>query len=208
MKRRSLLILIAGLIVVVSTVIVILFMKSRPKEETKQVQVVELESIKDYGYVLEDRDSKLYREVFKDLREVLNQETIDFKKYSEDVSKLFIIDLYTINNKINKYDIGGLEFIWPSSKETFERKVQDTIYKYVEDNTYGKRNQELPTVTEINIDSIKENNTKIGESNRTGFELEVSWKYEKEDGYDTKGIIEVAKEDNKIFVVKLDTKKE
>ena len=51
---------------------------------------------------------------FDVLKANLESDTIDEEAYALSIAKLFIIDLYTMNNKINKYDIGGIEYVYPS----------------------------------------------------------------------------------------------
>ena len=77
---------------------------SRP-EEDKPAEIVELDSIPKYGYVLADRDTPLYKDTFDQLREVLTNEEVNFDEYAKLLAELYIIDLYTIDNKMNQYDV-------------------------------------------------------------------------------------------------------
>ena len=131
---------------------VFLLNKGKAASNEPKVTVTELDSIVEYGYRLEDRDTVLYKEYFKALSEELKKEEVSSEEYAKLLSKMYIIDLYTISNKINQYDVGSLDFVSPEGRENFEKKVQDTIYKYVEDNTYGKRTQELPEVKDLGYD--------------------------------------------------------
>ena len=36
-----------------------------------------------------------------------------------------------MNNKINKYDIGGIEYVYPSGVDNYKLKLTDTLYKYL-----------------------------------------------------------------------------
>ena len=65
-----------------------------------------------FDYTLEKRDTDLMKENFKELDNVLCDDQIDYKKYADFLSKLFIIDLYTIDNKKNMYDVGSLEYVY------------------------------------------------------------------------------------------------
>ena len=58
------------------------------------------------------------KENFKELDKILSEETINYEKYAQVLSKLFIIDLYTIDNKKNMYDVGSLEYVY--DKENFK----------------------------------------------------------------------------------------
>ena len=48
---------------------------------------------------------------------------------------MFIIDLYTIDNKISRYDVGGLEYVYSGARESLKSVAEDSIYKTVENNS-------------------------------------------------------------------------
>ncbi len=203
MKRKGLLITLGGLIVVLAGILAAYLLLSKDDEtDTKPVEVVELDSIENYGYALEDRDTDLYKERFTQLGEVLKKDDIDYEEYARLLSQLYIIDLYTIANKLNKYDVGSVDFLLDSAKENYILKVEDTIYKYVEDNTYGKRTQELPEVASIEVSEVKETKVKVGDKEYNGFEVNLSWEYKKDLGYDKGAILNLAKIENKLYVIK------
>lgn len=175
--------------------------KKNNKTDLNTIEV--LESIKDYGYVLEDRDTEIYKETFLKLKELLNQENIDDQKYAEYVASLFLIDLYTIENKISKYDVGSIDFIYPEEKEKFQNKVMDTMYKLVEDNTTHTRKQELPIVSNVELTSIQKKEYKKEDILLEGYLINAEITYKKDLGYDTHVILTLVKEENKIYVVNL-----
>ncbi len=194
--------IIGGLIVVLVVILVICCINGMNKKDPEEPkQVTEVASISGYGYVLEDRDTPLYKETFEKLAEELKKEPIDEEEYAKLLGMLYVIDLYTIDNKLNKYDVGGMDFVWPDAKENFQLKVQDTIYKYVEDNSYGKRNQSLPEVSAINVESIKEEKIKVGNEKYDGYKANMVWEYTTDLGYDTKCELVLVKNDGKIYVV-------
>ena len=86
---------------------------------TKVKETKTLESISGYDYKLEDRDTKLYEEEFNTLKTNLTSNNIDYTEYAKSIAKLYIIDLYTLNNKLNKYDIGSKEFIYPEALDNY-----------------------------------------------------------------------------------------
>ena len=160
-------------------------------------------TIEGYGYTLDDLDTELYKEEFNKLKENLTGSQINYDEYAKSIAKLFIIDLYTINNKINKYDVGGTEFLEPSVVENYITNVDDTIYRYVEDNTNGKRNQNLPEVISIDVASFKSTTFKVKDENKEyeAYSVKLTWKYHVDYGYDTEGEVIVIKKDNKLYVV-------
>ncbi len=170
--------------------------KNRNSQEEKPKEIKKLDTIEGYGYNLEDRDTVLFRENFEKLRDVLKQTPIDYLEYAKRLGTLYIIDLYTISNKVNQYDVGGSEYVYESKRDNYELKVKNTLYKYVEDNTYGKRIQFLPEVASIDVVDVKEYD---------GYSLSLSWEYVKDLGYDTKCILKLAKIDDKLYVINQST---
>lgn len=179
--------------------------KNRNSQEEKPKEIKKLDTIEGYGYNLEDRDTVLFRENFEKLRDVLKQTPIDYLEYAKRLGTLYIIDLYTISNKVNQYDVGGSEYVYESKRDNYELKVKNTLYKYVEDNTYGKRIQFLPEVASIDVVDVKEEKVKIGDQEYDGYSLSLSWEYVKDLGYDTKCTLKLAKIDDKLYVINQST---
>lgn len=201
MKKNKILFIVGGLIVVLLGALLAYFMIHVDSLDSKLPSSVEtLSSIEGYNYNLEDRDTAIFKENFESLRKILSNEEIDYQEYASKLATLYIIDLYTISNKINKYDIGGSEYILPEAKENYVLNVEDTIYKYVEDNSYGKRNQELPEVSEVNIETIEKKSIDVLNNKYDGYVLTATWKYKKDLGYDDKATINLVKVDNKLYV--------
>lgn len=157
--------------------------------------------IEGYDYTLDDRDTELFITMFKELKENLESDKIDEEAYAKSVAKLFVTDLYTINNKVSKYDIGGLEYLYTSAKDSFRAKVLDTIYKTVEDDSYKTRNQELPIVKSVEILDISKGTYTINKEKKESCEISLSWTYQKDLGYDSKGNIKMIKEENRWAIV-------
>lgn len=163
-----------------------------------------LDNIVGYDYNLEDRDHEIYKNIFLKLKDLLEKnDIIDEEKYATYLAQLFLIDLYTIENKISKYDVGSLEFIYPEEKEKFGNKVMDTLYKLVLDDSSGTRNQELPEVTNVKIKEIENTKYKKGDTTLNGYLVYATITYKKDLGYDKNVAVTLVKEDNKMYVVNL-----
>lgn len=143
-------------------------------------KTVVLDTIENYNYELTDNDSEYFKETFKELKKSLKEENEE--EYAIAVSKLFIIDFYSLSSAVNKNDVGGTQFIESSSRENFIKKAKDTIYKNVENNMYGDRKQELPTVKEVTIENIQ----KTTKNNIDYYNVLANVSYEKDMGYPTK----------------------
>lgn len=170
------------------------------KEEPEVIVVEDVDKIKGYDYTLKSNSSDLYKEEFKVLKDNLEKDKDD-EQYALSVAKLFIIDLYSLSNKINKYDVGGVEFVYPDHISNYKLNVQNTIYKYMEDNSTGKRNQKLPLVSSIEVKSHEKTTFKIGNKSFDGYKVELEWEYNEDLDYESKGEVIVIKEDDKYLVV-------
>ena len=171
-------------------------------DKPEAVVVTEKKSISEYGYKLEDRDTELYEKYYEELEEVLTKDEIDYDKYAELIAKLFIIDYYTLDNKLTSTDIGGLDFIHPDLFENFKINAGDTVYKYVENNLYSDRKQELPTVTSIEVVEQRDNKYTYNKEEYDSYEFDLKWEYDKDLDYQNTMTITVIKVENKLYVVK------
>ena len=168
------------------------------KKTTENVVIKNLEL---YGYSLQESDTELYKNEFDNLSNILNKETVNYEEYAKSISKLYIIDFYTLSNKISNTDIGGLEFIYPDSLANFKLKAKDTMYKYIEVNYNGKREQQLPEVSEVNVEEIKEDKYKIGEEEFNSYIVNANWTYMEDLGYQTSTKLTIVKDGSKLYIV-------
>lgn len=181
------------------------FFYEKPVEEPPVREVQITNTIEEYGYNLDDRDTALFKEKFEELKTLLNEENYNVEEYISLVSQLFIIDLYTIDNKISRYDVGGLEYVYSGAVSSFQSVIEGSIYKTVENNLDDSRTQELPEVATITVDSIKETTfTMPDESVVNGYGVDLSWTYVEELGYDTSATLILIPEQQKYGVVYYD----
>ena len=158
---------------------------------------------KEYGYVLEENETTLYKNLFKKLKKVLNKDEIDEKEYAELVCKLFVADFYNLDNKITKNDVGGTQFIHSNAQENFLLKAKDTFYKGIESDVYGDRNQKLPIVIDITLKDIKEGTFEIGEEEVNSYIVNLKWEYKTDLDYENEKQFILAKEDKKLSIVQM-----
>ena len=176
----------------------------RLKKEFHKEDVVEkkLLSLDLYGYSLRERDSELFKTNFKELEKALNENPIDYSKYAELASKLFIIDLFTLDNKLTSTDIGGLEFVHKDLKENYKEYMGATLYKNVVSNLDGKRTQKLPVVTSITSEEPVTTSYKYNDKEYEAFDVTLNWEYKEDLGYETKLKVTLIKDSDKLYVVK------
>lgn len=197
-KYKILLIVIIILIVLIVASIIVLnvFNNSSPAEPVKVV-----DSIDEFGYTLDDRDTELMKSTYNELKNVLTQDEINYEDYAEVLAKLFVIDLFTMDNKVNRYDVGSTEYVYPDSVDNFKTNVEDTIYKTMENNSDGKRRQNLPEVSSIDDISVETSTFEIDETTYDSYVVSLNWSYETNLGYDEFATITLIELDNKLYVV-------
>lgn len=195
-KRLIMIFIVIAILLIISFLVYKLLKNNNTNDNIKVV-----DSIEKYGYNLDDRDSALMKSKYEELKKVLNSDKIDYEEYAKILAELFIIDLFTLNNKINKYDVGSAEYVYPDSIENFKLNVEDTIYKHMENNSDGKRKQDLPEVSGSNITAINTGEFLIDEENYDSFIVELNWDYANDLGYDDNATITLINLDNKLYVV-------
>ncbi len=138
-----------------------------------------INEIKGYGYALKDTKPEAFKEEFANLKKILSSKDVDEKKYAESISKLFVIDFYSLDDKLAKTDVGGSQFVSDSVKTDFLEKAENTYYKYLESNLYGNRKEKLQTVTSAKVESIDTDDFTYGDSSDDkAYKVKVSWKYD------------------------------
>ena len=162
------------------------------KKTAQENKVVD--EIKEFEYTLRERDSKYFKSEYAELKKILTAKEIDKKAYATQLAKMFVIDLYTMNTKVNKYDIGGIQFVYPEKKEMHSQKVIDSIYQTMLDDTYGDRKQELPEVKEVKVISTEETKYKYGKQELDAYLVKMEISYVKDLKYDTQASVIVIRE--------------
>lgn len=198
MKRKIALVICSILFIYFIGGVVYSFIR---KENVFIKHVDNKETIKGFNYVLLDKDLDIYKSEFKKLKTNLESKDINYKDYAESISKMFIIDLYSLNEKENMYDVGGTEFIYPDNVENYNLNVENTLYKYMEDKNNGKRTQELPTVKNVVINSNEETKYKIEDTEYDGYKINLDIEYIKDLEYDKSAEITLIKKDKYLYIV-------
>lgn len=161
-----------------------------------------IDSIELYEYTLNNNDTSIYKDNFKALSKVLNDKPINYSEYSKLISKLFIIDLYTLNNKMGSTDIGGLEFIHKDLRDNFKDNMGSSLYKFMETNLDGQRKQELPEVKDVEIIDITDTTYTYKDNIYDGYIVNAKWTYVKDLGYQNTIKLTIIKEKDILYIVK------
>ncbi len=155
-----------------------------------------------YGYSLKERDIPLFKTNFKALEKILNETPINYEEYAKSISKLFIIDVFTLSNKVSGTDIGGLDFIHKDLRENFKENMGNTLYKNVKNNLDGKRKQTLPEVASIEVTDVFETKYTYNKTEYPAYLVSLKWTYTKENNYETSIKLTVIKDKDLLYIVK------
>ena len=146
-------------------------------------------------YILYKRDSNLYKENFEKLRTILETSPVDNKEYAETIVKLFVIDFYTLDNKDENTDIGGLQYVHSNLKDNLVLNASSTMYKYI------KTTKELPKVKSITSIDTKGTTYKISDKDYSAYAITINWEYDKDLGYEKPGTFIVVNDNGDLSIV-------
>ena len=146
-------------------------------------------------YILYKRDSSLYKENFEKLRTILETSPVDNKEYAEIIVKLFVIDFYTLDNKDENTDIGGLQYVHSNLKDNLVLNASSTMYKYI------KTTKELPKVKSITSVDTRETTYKINDKDYSAYAITINWEYDKDLGYEKQGTFIVVNDNENLSIV-------
>lgn len=178
--------LIVLLIVLILAAVILWFVFGRGEKKQEPQTATVVETLDDYGYSLRSDATSLQKSLFEELKKVLNQEPINEEEYAKIVARSFIADFYTLDNKVTNNDVGGAQYFYSAVRDNFILSAQDSIYKYVESDLYGDREQELPIVTAVEVTSITSTTYTLGEvTDDKAYQVEATITYQKDLGYDS-----------------------
>lgn len=175
----------------------LVYFKKENQKQKKQEDIIE-----GYNYKLYDTDTDNYKKLFYELKDILSSSTVSEEEYVKVISKMFVMDFYTLENKTSNDDIGGTDFVYSKVLDNFKAKAKDTVYLYLE--TALQENKDLPVVDDVIVEDV--NTTKytyLDTSDEKCYEVDVTIEYEKDLGYDTEKTLYFVHEGNKLSLVEI-----
>lgn len=190
--------LIALIFAIVGTCIIVYTRLKKNSNTPVNVTTVK-DTIDKYGYTLNDDVTAYYQQEFDALKVMSTDNTKTDEDIASQVAKLFVIDLYSINYKVNKYEVTSAQYFYSDKKDMHTQKVIDKLYNLVEDNSYNDRKQQLPEVTNVTINKIDTGSYKLSDSNtQKSYIIDLSITYKEDMGYDTNCLVTMVKDSNNI----------
>lgn len=175
---------------------------------SKASNVEVVDEMDDFGYQLTGNNTDYFKSLYYDLKDLLNatkKENFD-EEYAKLVSRLFAADFYDLNSKLDKTDVGGVQFIWNDKRESFKDFATDSkgIYYYVENNVYGKRKQDLPIVKKVEVETIEPTAySKDGYQDSSAYKVVLSIQYQRDLGYPEKCELILLHNKDKIEIIEV-----
>ena len=202
-KKRIIIISLAvGILLLVSISGLIIFINSSKDNNQPDTNTVEkVDQMENYDYYLDENATDYYKELYEELKAVLNNEEVNEEEYAKIVSKLFACDLFTLDNKLTSSDIGGLQFVYTDFKDDFVNIAKNTLYSGVESNIYGDRNQKLPIVSSVQINSIVKSTFSYKNTNHESYAITLSLGYQDDLGYPTNYKLVLIRNDKYLQIV-------
>lgn len=198
-KKKIIIALFIVIIIISSFFIYNNVINNKNKDEVKIAKVIDK-----YNYNLYENETLLYQEKFDELEKILSKEDIDYDSYAKKIAELFIIDFYTLTNKVSKNDIGGVEFIIPSLKDNFIEQARSTFYRYIEvDSSRTQKLPEVSDITSVNVEntSFKYKDKKVDDN---AYKVSIEWEYKEDLNYEKEANMILVKENNKLYIVEMD----
>lgn len=203
-KKTIIIIGIVSFVLIALSVAVTLFIINKDdnkKEPEKVEEIKKVDEMTNYDYFLEEDATEYYKELYNDLKETLNKEEINDEEYAKVISKLFVTDLFTLDNKITSSDIGGLQFMYDDFEEDFINIAKTTLYSSVESNIYNDREQKLPVVTKVEVANIESSTFNYNDTAHNSYDVSVNITYQEDLGYPTTYKLSLIKNDKYIQIV-------
>ncbi len=136
------------IIVVLISIFYLVNMLNNKNDDSKVV-----DKLDKYNYVVKSTATEYYKSLFTELKEVIEE---DEQKYAELVGKLFLTDFFTLTNKMNRTDVGGVQFVYDDYHEDFISNAGVTVYANMVNNLIGQRKDDLPEVKEVIVKNLSQ----------------------------------------------------
>lgn len=203
-SKKKITILVVVLVLIIAAIGVTMFLLNKNKDDNT-IKVESVDTIEGYDYNLDSNETKYYKELFKELKDVLESDDVDQDKYAELVVKLFVADFYNLDNKISKNDVGGTQFVYKDFRGDFEKLASSSMYKNVESNFDNKRKQELPEVVKVSVEKLNGEPFTYGDNtDNEAYKINFDIEYKEDLGYQTSGTITLIHNDEKIEIAELE----
>ena len=145
------------------------------QEEPEPVEEEKISIVSNDIYADPKDPSNAYAKVFNQLAEDI--EANDMDQLSEDVAICFVYDFFTLKNKEDSTDIGGLAYLPQNRVEEFTSFAQQHFYRNYDSIVTEQGEEALPEVDNVTVDSKTAKEVSYLDETYDGYEYEMSVEY-------------------------------
>lgn len=145
------------------------------QEEPEPVEEEKISIVSNDIYADPKDPSNAYAKVFNQLAEDI--EANDMDQLSEDVAICFVYDFFTLKNKEDSTDIGGLAYLPQNRVEEFTSFAQQHFYRNYDSIVTEQGEEALPEVVNVTVDSKTAKEVSYLDETYDGYEYEMSVEY-------------------------------
>ena len=113
LKKKRIIIAMVVLVAIIAAASFGVYKLCFNKKEVKTVATVTDEIANGYNYTITDEATKYSKQLFDDLKKELSKDSVNEEKYAKLEAQLFVSEFFTLSNKVNRNDVGGVQFIYP-----------------------------------------------------------------------------------------------
>ena len=208
LKKKRIMIAMIVLILIIAVVSFSVYQLCFPKKEVKTVVTVADKIADGYDYTITDEATKYSKDLFSKLKKELSKDSVNEENYAKLETQLFISELFTLSNKVNRNDVGGVQFIYKDYQESFTKEAMEELYHYVENNIYGDRKQELPEIVNVDVINVEQKEYVLSDevTDEKAYYIDVTMNYAKDLGYQNSATIVLIHNGKRLDVVKMTEK--
>ncbi len=208
LKKKRIMIAMIVLILIIAVASFGVYQLCFPKKDVKTVVTVADKIADGYDYTITDEATKYSKDLFSKLKKELSKDSVDEENYAKLETQLFISELFTLSNKVNRNDVGGVQFIYKDYQESFTKEAMEELYHYVENNIYGDRKQELPEIVNVDVINVEQKEYVLSDevTDEKAYYIDVTMNYAKDLGYQNSATIVLIHNGKRLDVVKMTEK--
>ncbi len=153
----------------------LLLCSCRQQEEPEPVEEEKISIVSNDIYADPKNPSNAYAKVFNRLAEDIRANDMD--QLSEDVAVCFVYDFFTLKNKEDSTDIGGLAYLPQNRVEEFTSFARQHFYRNYDSIVTEQGEDALPEVVNVIVDSKTAKEVSYLDETYDGYEYEMSVEY-------------------------------
>ena len=206
LKKKRIIIAMVVLVAIIAVASFGVYQICFNKKEAKTVVTVTDKIANDYS--ITDEATKYSKDLFSKLKKELSKDSVDEEKYAKLETQLFMSELFTLSNKVNRNDVGGVQFVYKDYQESFTKEAMEGLYHYVENDIYGDRKQELPEVVNVDVINVEQKEYTLNDevTDDKAYYIDVTMNYAKDLGYQKSATVVLIHNGKRLDIVKMTEK--